>query len=484
MSIRVGIELLKRRRTKMVATLGPASATAERIEAMVDAGVEVFRLNFSHGDHASHARSYELVRAAAKRARVPTVVLADLCGPKIRVGRFDGGQVTLRDGDEVTVTSRDELGRADLIPTSYTCLASDVTAGARLLLDDGRIELRVVSVNAPDVICEVVEGGVLRDHKGLNLPGVAISLPTLTDKDRADAAFALGLGVDLLALSFVRSASDVEDLRTLVSDAGADVGIIAKIEKPEALECIDEIITAADGLLVARGDLGVELPSEMLPIWQEKLVERGRRANLPVIVATEMLDSMVREPRPTRAEIADVSQAVRSGADALMLSAETAIGAYPVDAVRILDRVIRHTEGYQWETDAFHAITAPDLQTRPLPVAIAVGRATAQLSRDLEVRSILVCSRSGASARLVSSARPAAPIMAVSADPRTCRRMNLLWGVIPLEVKAAEMDAPLLLGRRLASELGLAEAGQQILVVRGFHDLPSLSQPTVTVLQV
>jgi pyruvate kinase len=474
---------LKRRRTKIVATLGPASRDPGVVAGLIGAGVEVFRLNLSHGDHADHRAACERARAAAAEAGQPVAVLADLCGPKIRVGRFAHGQVELTPGSRVTVTTRDVLGEPGLIPSQYAALADDVRPGDRILLDDGLIELRVESVAGTEIACLVVYGGVLKDRKGMNLPGVAVSAPALTDKDRDDARFALELGVDFLALSFVRSARDVEELKALVAASGRTADVIAKIEKPEALAVIDAILDAADGIMVARGDLGVELPPETVPLAQLQLVRAARARHKPVIVATQMLESMVAHPRPTRAEVSDVSVAVFGGADAVMLSAETASGAYPLRAVEMMDRVARQVEGWQWTQAAFGALTGGEVQA-PLSAEAAMARATAQLSRDLRVRSIVVISRTGATARVMSAARPAAPVLAVMPDPAACRRMNLLWGTVPVAAEATELQQAPALARRLARDLGLAEEGHFILMVTGFRPAAEESEPSVTVLRV
>ncbi len=312
---------LRRRRTKIVATVGPACRDPAVLEDLLRAGVNVFRLNLSHGDHAGHRANFANIQSAAAAAGAAIAVLADLCGPKIRVGSFAGGSITLKSGQTVTVTTRDVLGEPGLIPSQYPALAEDVRPGDRILLDDGMLELHVDSVAGSDIACTVTAGGVLKDRKGMNLPGVLVSSPALTDKDRDDARFALDLGVDFLALSFVRRPSDVADLKSLIAAAGSTAPVIAKIEKPEALDAIDEILDAADGLMVARGDLGVELAPEAVPIVQHDLIERARRRHKPIIVATQMLESMVEHPRPTRAEVSDVSHAVFAGADAVMLSA-------------------------------------------------------------------------------------------------------------------------------------------------------------------
>jgi pyruvate kinase len=473
--------LLRRRRTKIVATIGPASRDLVVLETLLRAGVNVFRLNLSHGDHAEHRSNFANIRAAAEAAGESVAVLADLCGPKIRVGRFAGGRITLETGQKVIVTTRNVLGEPGLIPSQYTALAEDVRPGDRILLDDGMLELHVANVAGSEVACMVTTGGVLKDRKGMNLPGVLVSSPALTDKDREDARFALDLGVDFLALSFVRRPRDVADLKALIASAGATTPVIAKIEKPEALDALDEILEAADGLMVARGDLGVELAPEAVPIVQHDLIKRSRQRNKPIIVATQMLESMVEHPRPTRAEVSDVSHAVFAGADAVMLSAETAAGAYPLKAVEMMDRVARQVEGWQWIEGAFRSLTAGERERpAPLPLREAVARSTAQLSRDLKVRAVVVRTRHGTSAEVVAATRPAAPILALTMDPVVYRRMNLLWGVVPRLIDASEFERPQSVARRHACELGLAEKGQTILLLAGF----GAGEPMITVLPI
>jgi pyruvate kinase len=481
---------LRRRRTKIVATLGPASDDPAMIAALVAAGVEVFRLNFAHGDHAAHESRVRAVRAAAARADAHVALLADLAGPKIRAGRFRGGSITLAAGDRVTVTTRDVLGEPGLVPSDYESLHLDVRPGDPILLDDGRIELRVVGVDGPDVAAAVVAGGILSDRKGMNLPGVALSAPALSDRDRADASFAAAIGIDVIGLSFIRRAADLEELARHLGSDRARVALLAKVEKPEALGEIDAILAAADAIMVARGDLGVELPPERVPVVQDDLVGRAIAAACPVVVATQMLESMTASTRPTRAEVADIAHAVKSGADALMLAGETASGAHPVETVAMMDRVIRETEAAMWREGRFGSITRDDPDRLPTPaspptqgnVADAVSLSIAQLSRLLGARAILVFSHSGHSARAVCAARPAAPVIAVSPDAAVCRRMNLLWGAVPAVIEAEWEGDPTGLARRLAGDLGLAESGEPLLVVRGFHSDPERNAPTVSVI--
>ena len=474
------------RRTRIVATVGPASREPEKLEALLEAGVNVFRLNMSHGTHEQHREVIGRVRGISARLGRHVTLLGDLCGPKIRVGHFAGGEMTLVSGQKVTVTTRDVPGGDGLIPSQYAALANDVRAGNRILLDDGLLELRVERVEGTEVGCVVVHGGRLKDKKGMNLPGVPLSTPALTQRDRQDARFLLAEGVDWLALSFVRRPADIADLRKEIESAGQSTPIIAKIEKPEAVEALAGILEAADGVMVARGDLGVEMPLENVPIIQADLVEQARHAAKPVIVATQMLESMVTQPRPTRAEASDVSTAVMSGADAVMLSAETASGSFPLEAVKTMDRIARKVEAWQSLETHFqqserdqdsHAAADRDL---PLRLRRAVAKSTAQLCKDLRVRAVLVRSKGGTSAAQVSSYRPSAPIVALTTDARVARRMNLLWGVIPRVIAAEEFEKPKTTARQQADALGLVEPGQQLLLLSGLGK----QEPSLTALQM
>jgi pyruvate kinase len=474
-------ELQERRRTRIVATVGPVSRDPAVLEKLIQAGVDVFRLNLSHGVHADHACAFQTIHDLSSRLNQPVAVLADLCGPKIRVGRLAGGQIDLVTGQTVTITTRQVIGDAGLIPSQYPALARDVRPGDRILLDDGHLELRVERRDEIEAICSVVQGGALKERKGMNLPNIPVSTAALTDKDREDACFALGLGVDFLALSFVRRPEDIADLRALIQAQGQTTPIIAKIEKPEALDAIDEILELSDGIMVARGDLGVELAAEKVPIVQQQIVAWARKKCRPVIVATQMLESMVQNPRPTRAEVSDVSTAVFSGADAVMLSAETASGAFPVKAVQMMDRVARQVEGWQSVEGSFGSLTEEEReQGGTLSLRHAVARSTAQLSRDLKVKAVVVRSRGGVSATVVSATRPAAPVVAMTTDPMVSRRLNLLWGVVPVVIEPGEFDNPRPAARQLVQQLGLAHPGDNILLVAGFGK----NEPTVTVLTV
>lgn len=488
MAIETEANLLKNRRTKIVATLGPATNKRKQIEALVRAGVNVFRLNMSHGTHRDHRTTYGHVRAVGASLKLPLGVLADLSGPKIRVGHFtDPAGVTLKTDEVVTLTVRDVEGAPGLIPSEYEALARDLKGSDRILLADGVMELKVLSVENTEIKCRVIQGGQLTDRKGINLPGVHVSAPCLSTKDEADAKFAIELGVDYIALSFVRRAVDIEALRGLIAhhvDKESAPQIIAKVERPEALAQIDDILLAADAVMVARGDLGVELPPEQVPIAQAELIVSARKHRRSVIVATQMLESMVHNIRPTRAEVADVSYAVTSGADAIMLSAETASGAHPVAAVTMMDRVARNAEAHMWQKGAFGTLTRRDDSVLPMPFGHAMARAAALLSRDLAVKGIMVFSEGGMSAATMSSGRPAAPVVAISSQQRTYQRMSLMWGIVPVLVDPDELKDRAALARKLSQNLGLAKNGDYILTVAGFHADPNTNAPTMTLLEV
>ncbi len=485
------LKLLKNKRTKIIATLGPACEDEHIIRKLIESGVNIFRLNMSHGEHATHRENYLRIRALGEEMGQAIAILADLCGPKIRTGRFKTGSIELKQGETVTLTMRDMIGEAGLIPSQYAALADDIAPNQRIFLADGVLELRVERIEQSEVICRVEQGGTLGDHKGINLPDARVSAPAMTEKDFRDAEFAVQLGVDFLALSFVRRAEDVELLRNWLQGQKTQAVIIAKIERPEALCAAEAIVEAADAIMVARGDLGVELPPEEVPTAQQMLIDTARVQHKPVIVATQILESMIEHARPTRAETTDIFHSVSSGADALMLSGETAVGAHPLLAVQTMNRTIRHAETYLWQANAFGAppngssLAATPSATAPgttLMFGDAVARATAKLSRDLMVRGIVVLSRSGTTAAMVSSARPESPVIAVTTDARTVRCMNLLWGVIPVLATEDDIQDMAELARRLAREHNLATSGDSILLVQGFHCQPQKNHPSVTIL--
>jgi pyruvate kinase len=422
------------RRAKIICTVGPACSSEAILRDLMRLGMDVARLNFSHGSHEDHARIIERLRRVAEEEKRTICILQDLQGPKIRTGRLKGGiPITLKAGSQVTITPRDIDGNPNLISTTFQGLAREVGPGARILLSDGLIELRVVRARGNDVECKVINGGQLGQHQGINLPGIALSIPALTEKDRTDLEFGLKHGVDMLAISFVRSAADVRTVKQIIADHGADLPVIAKLEKPQALERLEEIFEAADGVMVARGDLGVEMPPEKVPVIQKHIIRRSAEWRKPVITATQMLESMVENPRPTRAEASDVANAVFDGTDAVMLSAETANGLYPREAVSMMARIVVEAEG---NTGDF---TQPRRrrEKHSITVAQAICESISHAAEDLQMGAIAVFTETGNTARLISKYRPKAAIYAFSQVVPVCNRMNLLWGVTPVRTEPA-----------------------------------------------
>ncbi len=483
MTIVTQVKLLKNRRTKIVATIGPASQKPAMIKKLIKAGVNVFRLNMSHGDHDFHRTAFNHIRDISTKLDEPIGVLADLCGPKIRTGKFKGGEISLATDSQIIVTTRDVLGEPGIIPSQYQSLADDVEPQDRILLSDGTMELKVDAVGGTEISCTVIHGGILKDHKGINLPGVMVSAPSLTDKDKEDARFALDLGVDFLALSFVRRAADIQALKQLFQDAETYTAIIAKIEKPEALEMVTEILEVSDAIMVARGDLGVELRPEEVPVVQSQLIDRARQTFKPVIVATQMLESMIENARPTRAEVTDIAHAVTLGTDAVMLSAETAAGAHPIEAVKIMDRIIRQTEAHLWQSGAY-ASGLKSQKIPPIPIWDALANAVNDMTYELNAKAVLVLSNSGMSAATLVSARPGAPVVAITNNIDVYRRLALLWSVIPVLKEEAGTTNPNQLAKIVALDLGLAKKEEYVLLVRGFHSNPELNTPTITALAI
>ncbi|RKH74568.1 pyruvate kinase [Corallococcus aberystwythensis] len=448
------------RKAKIICTLGPASDSREVIEGLVKAGMNVARLNFSHGTHDEHRQRVQRIRAVSKKLGVPVAILQDVQGPKVRLGKFEGGQLMVKAGDIVTVTTRSVMGQGNIIPTPVRSLPRDVAKGHEVLLDDGRVRLRVLKVSGQDVSCRVEVGGLLKDHKGLNLPGTAMSVPTLTEKDKVDLAFGQEVGVDYVALSFVRSAQDVRQARALVTKLNTP--IISKIEKPQAVENLEAIALESDGVMVARGDLGVEMPLEQLPAIQKRAVREVNRMGGIVIVATEMLESMVLNARPTRAEVSDVANAILDGADAVMLSGETAAGRYPVDAVATMARIVEETE----RTSLVTLPHPPFERSEDLGTGIAAAAVAA--SRQLGIGTIIAYTESGHSARLISEFRPGARIVGLTPNADTVNRMALYWGVTGHLVKrVSSTDAMLKQVRRLCHEQRFCEPGEPFILVAG-----------------
>ena len=460
-------------RTKIVCTLGPATATAETIDSLMDAGLDVARINFSHGTHEQHTRTIALVRELGARRRRPIAILGDLQGPRIRIGDLAKPRI-LEPGGDVVFCPEDSATGSEM-PVTYEGLAKDVHDGDRILVDDGLIELVVLDVKAPRVTARVVHGGEVKSHKGINLPGVNVSAPSITEKDRADAAFAVEQKLDYLALSFVRRAADIAELRALLPKS---VLVIAKIEKDSALENIESILRASDGVMVARGDLGVELPFEEVPIAQKKIIKLANIIGRPVITATQMLESMIEHPRPTRAEASDVANAIIDGTDAVMLSAETAAGAYPRLAVQAMRRIVCEIEQHPFKRAREGYIGPEIIATTEETIAAATDTAQRMLGAPI----IIVFTKSGFSARIVSAHRPQVPILALTDEPRTFSQLALVWGIIPQLVQHCETyEAMVARAREVVLTRGLAKEGDRVLVTAGVpFDVPG----TTNVLRV
>lgn len=415
------------RKTKIVGTIGPASDSEEQIEALLKAGLNVARFNFSHSTQEEHGRVIERLRRVSSKLGLPAAILQDLQGPKIRTGLLQGGQpVTLKDGATLTITNRPLTGNAGLVSTTYEALPHDVGVGDRILLDDGLIELRVTGSNGSDVQTRVVHGGLLGEHKGINLPGVNVSAPALSEKDIADLRFGLAHGVDYVAISFVRTAHDVRLARQAMSDAGASVPLIAKLEKPEALDHLGDILRESDGVMVARGDMGVEMRLEQVPIAQKHIISEANKAGVLVITATQMLESMINNPRPTRAEASDVANAILDGTDAVMLSGEMAIGRYPVQAVQVMARIAEEVEqecGDIYKLGEGAHAHATDAE--------AISEAARTIAAFSDVEAVIAFTHSGLTARLIAKDRPCVDILALTPRDDVYRRMSLYWGVTP-----------------------------------------------------
>ncbi len=413
------------KRTKIIATLGPSSNTAEIIETLIRNGVDIVRLNFSHGTHEEHARLISIVREISSKLGRPIGILQDLQGPKIRVGEIKDGEIFLKDGSHITITTEPALGTPESISTTYQALPQDVSPGDKILLDDGLLELRVLEVKEREVLCEVVHGGKLSSHKGINLPGIKLSTPSLTEKDKIDLQFGLEHNVDFVALSFVRHPMDVAELKKLIEDHGMDTPVVAKLEKPEALENLEDILSITDAVMVARGDLGVELSPEKVPIAQKEIIRRSIEKGIPVITATQMLESMRFHPQPSRAEASDVANAIFDGTDAVMLSGETASGAYPVESVQVMVRIIQEAERHSRELNEGFLKTVHSVGTFPDTVSEAACKA----ATELDAKAIVAFTQSGFTARLISKYRPITPIVAFAHTELVRTRLLLNWGV-------------------------------------------------------
>ena len=452
-------------RTKIVCTLGPASNGVDTLVRMVQAGMDVVRLNFSHGTYEDHGRSITNVQEAMRTTGEHLTIVQDLQGPKIRIGTFTSELVELVPGHHFVITTENVEGTVDRVSTTFTNLPADVRPGHTILLDDGKIQLRVVSVNTTEVKCEVLVGGKLSARKGINLPGIAVSAPSFTDKDLDDVLFGLSNDVDYIALSFVRSAFDIRDLRKAISTRvpGVRTPIIAKIEKPQAIQNIDAIIQEADGIMVARGDLGVELPPEDVPMLQKQIIRKCNEMGKPVIVATQMLESMIKNPRPTRAEASDVANAVLDGCDAVMLSGETSVGSYPVETVEIMNRIIVKAEVVLRERGR------PPEGTQVADRHDALGRTACLLAEQMGAAAIVTVTQSGQTARVLSRYRPEPQIIAITDKEKTLRALNLIWGIRGMVVNSLgeNSDRALQNIQQVLLESGAVSPGEYVVLLAG-----------------
>ena len=468
-------------KTKIVCTLGPSSSTVDVIEKMIRAGMDVVRLNFSHSTHEEHRAAMKAVREAAERAGEPIAILQDLQGPKIRTGKLASPEVRLVDGAKFIITINEIAGNKERVSTTYQNLPKDVKPGDTILMDDGLLQLKVLSSTTTDVVTEVVHGGILKEHKGINLPGVSVSAPSLTDKDVEDLEFGIANDIDYVALSFVRTGDDIRRLREFIIakiDKGKKLPIIAKIEKREALDNIDEIIREADAIMVARGDLGVECATEDVPIAQKMICKKANAAGKPVIIATQMLESMIENPRPTRAEANDVANGVLDGADAVMLSGETSVGKYVVEVVRTMDLIIRRAEEeYRDQLDL-----ADEAGEKQAEVFKAIGRAACVLAKQIGAAAIVPITHSGETAKTIAKYRPYGKIIAVTDRERIRRRLNLVWGVRSILVpKIADTDTTLATIQQELLKSGYVNKGDYIVMTAG---IPLLARGTTNMVKV
>ncbi len=451
-----------KRRTKIVATIGPATQSEEIIANLIKAGVTTFRLNFSHGDHKDHEERIRTIRKVSKKLDLDVGILQDLQGPKIRLGRFKDGPVKVIKGEKFTLTSKEVECTKSIANVTYNKLAQEVTKGKRILLDDGKIEMIVEKVDIPNNLleCRVTVGGVLSNNKGVNFPDVQLSVKALTDKDIEDLEFGLTAGVDWIALSFVRNPSDINEIKNLINKKGYSIPVVAKIEKFEAIDQIDSILPLCDGVMVARGDLGVEMPAEEVPLLQKDLIRKANTLGIPIITATQMLDSMASNPRPTRAEVSDVANAILDGTDAVMLSNETAVGDYPVEAVETMATIARRIErDYPLKAIESHL---------PSTIPNAISAAVSNIARQLDAGAIIPLTKSGSTARNVSKFRPPTPILATTTEKTVARRLQLVWGVTPLLVKNDDRTAKTFsIAMQIAQEMGILKQGDLVIQTAG-----------------
>lgn len=454
------------RRTKIIATVGPASSELSQLDALMDAGVDVFRLNFSHGDSSSKVGIIDTIRTLSRQKKRAVAILGDLQGPKIRAGLMKDGGMKLEPGSIVTITTKDVLGENDLIPTSYENLPQDVNVGNRILLDDGLLEMEVLSASGTDVRCKVITGGLLKDRKGINLPGVKVSAPSLTEKDLKDLDFCIEQKLDYVALSFVREATDMMVVKTILSGKKSDIKVIAKIEKPEAVDNFDQILDATDAVMVARGDLGVEMSPEKVPLIQKRIIRKCNAIGKPVITATQMLESMVNNPTPTRAETSDVANAILDGTDAVMLSAETAAGKYPVEAVTMMVQVATDVESDPLVGQQYNSLLK-DLE-RGTQSTEAIGQGACRIAESVGAQAILAFTQTGITAALVSKYRPNLPIYAVTPSTTVRRRLALYSGVRSIRVDIqGSTEAQISSVEKAVLDYGFLKKGDVVVITMG-----------------
>ncbi|MFN1834463.1 pyruvate kinase [Balneola sp. MJW-20] len=455
-----------RRRTKIVCTIGPSCDSQEQIENLLLHGMNVARLNFSHGTHEDHSKVIQRIRKVAQQYKYSIPVLMDLQGPKIRVGQMRDGGVELETGSIVRVTAEEIIGDEKTVPIDYKNLIHEAEVGNSILLDDGLLEFKVVEKHPDSLKVKVVVGGLLKPRKGVNLPNVRISIPSMTEKDIKDLEFGLSQDVDLVALSFVRSAKDIRDIISRIRATGSQAGIIAKIEKPEAVEAIDEIIEEADGIMVARGDLGIEIPTEEVPMVQKMIIDKCRQVGKPVIIATQMLDSMINNPRPTRAESSDVANAVFDGTDAVMLSGETASGSFPMEAVNVMDRICRSVEDQSAHIYNSLVYRKPEWKEKQIVESLAYSCVT--IAENVEAKAIGTITHSGSTARRIAKFRPRVPIVAFTESQKIRRQLNLVWGVHSVRLKELyDTDTSVKMMEQYLEENGMVKKGDRVILATG-----------------
>ena len=468
------------RRTKIVATVGPATDSVKRINELIKAGVNVFRLNMSHGDQAYHREIFKRIRLCAEKMGVQIAILMDLCGPKIRTGKFKNDSIILKKNAKVIIRCAAGTGEDGLIISLYKKLCNDVKKGERILLDDGNLECRVESVKGKNIQCKVIYGGELKNNKGINLPDSVVSVSSFTAKDKKDVQLAMELDADFVALSFVRTAKDIQSLKKYMQRVNKELPIVAKIERPEAVADIDNIINSAYGIMIARGDLGIELPAEEVPLIQKDIINKARLNNRPVIVATQMMESMITNARPTRAEVGDVANAALSSSDAVMLSGETAVGKYPVIAVKMMDKILREIERHQWSTGKFGDDL--DYSNKITSSRKAIANAASSLAQELKLQGIMVPTNSGYTAAVLSANRPPSPLIGISWHRSTCRKLALHWGVIPLFIEKEKANNWQVLSQDIGKNCQLTKTGNRVLLVSGFNNDERLNEPVLKII--